>query len=122
MLIILYVLSGVYLLAINFYGFILIGSQKRAEEDGEVCRQRDGKVIVTGMLGGALGVYVAMFIFKYKLSSLPLMVLMPVFIAIAVYLTITCMTQNFFLPVGSFTNEQAYLSTIKDLLLSFRPE
>ena len=92
MLIFLYVLSGVYLLAINFYGFILIGSQKRAEEDGEVCRQRDGKVIVTGMLGGALGVYV------------------------------TCMTQNFFLPVGSFTNEQAYLSTIKDLLLSFRPE
>ena len=95
MLIFIKILLAVYLAAVNFYGFILTGQQKRAEEDGDACQVRDGKLFVTGILGGAAGVYVAMFIYKYRLSSLMLMVFMPVFIAVNVYLVIICFTRNF---------------------------
>ena len=99
MLIFLKILLSVYLVAINFYGFLLISQQKRAEEDGESCKIKDGKVFITGVLGGALGVYVSMFIFKYRLTSLALMVFMPVFIAVNVYLVVMLFTQNFgFMP------------------------
>ena len=95
MLIFIKILLIVYLVAINFYGFMLIGAQKRAEEDGDSCKVKDGKIFVTGLLGGALGVYVSMFIYKYRLTSLMLMVFMPVFIAVNVYLVIMLFSQNF---------------------------
>ena len=95
MLIFIKILISVYLAAVNFYGFILIGQQKRAEEDGDACSVRDGKVFVTGILGGAAGVYLAMFIYKYRLSNLMLMVFMPVLIAVNVYLAILCFSNDF---------------------------
>ena len=82
------VISAVYLVAVNVYGFILIYRQKRAEDEGSACEVKDGKVFFTGFIGGAVGVYVAMFIYKYRLTSLSLMVFMPVFIATTVFAAI----------------------------------
>ena len=95
MLIFIRILVVVYLVAVNFYGFMLIGAQKRAEDDGEPCKVKDGKIFVTGMLGGALGVYISMFIYKYRLTSLLLMVFMPVLIAASVYAVILLFSGNF---------------------------
>lgn len=45
-----------------------------------------GKLVLTGALGGAITVYVCMFLLKYKRSSLLLMVLMPLLGILNVYI------------------------------------
>ena len=97
------VIAIVYLLAVNFFGFLLIAGQKRAEEEGEECAVKDGKVFFTGVIGGALGIYIAMFVYKYRLTSLALMVFMPVFIAATVFAAVALFTYGFSFaarPVG----------------------
>ena len=82
-----YIVISVYVIAINVYGVLMLKFQKVARKNGddESIIVGDSKLILTGFLGGALGIYVFMFIFKYRLKSLVLMVLMPIFIAINVY-------------------------------------
>lgn len=97
MLIFIKVVVIVYFLAVNVYGFLLIMFQKKSEEE---CTERtvsDGKLFVAGALGGATGVYVAMFVFKYRLSSLFLMVMMPVLITINVYIIVFGFMNDFWL-------------------------
>ena len=95
MLIFLRIIVIVYLASVNFFAFMLVKSQKQAEEDGETCKIKDGKVFLTAVLGGATGVFVSMFIFKYRLTSLFLMVFMPVLIAVNVYIAIMAFSANF---------------------------
>ena len=57
----------------------------------------DGKLVLTGTVGGALGIYIAMFVYKYRLTSFLLMVIMPVFIAIFAYILFVCFTNNFWI-------------------------
>lgn len=80
----------VYFLAINVYGVLMLRYQKKARENGdeENISISDGKLLLTGFLGGAIGIYVSMFLFKYRLRSLFMMVLMPIFITINIYLLI----------------------------------
>lgn len=87
----------VYFLAVNVYGFILIHEQKKSLEESNEKKISDGKLFVAGALGGATGVYVAMFVFKYRLTSLFLMVLMPVLIAINFYVLIFGFYNDFWL-------------------------
>ena len=110
--IIIYIIFAVYLIAINLYGILLLKFQKKACEESvdlpdiknrdevtetdketfakkESCdnkKVRDYKLFLTGILGGATGIYAFMFIFKYRLKSMLLMVFMPVFIALNVYI------------------------------------
>ena len=95
--IIFYVILAVYVLAINFYGILMLHFQKkaRAEGDEENITVSDGKLLLTGLLGGATGIFVFMFIFKYRLKSMLMMVLMPIFIAINVYLVISSTKNGF---------------------------
>ena len=102
MAVLIYVLTIVYLIAINFYGILILHFQKKARQDGdeENIGISDTKLMLTAVLGGATGIYIFMFIFKYRLKSLVLMVFMPVMIALNVYLVIMAIKGGFagFIP------------------------
>lgn len=97
MLVLCYILAAVYMLAINIYGVLILNFQRKArlennEIDGSVS---DGKLFLAGALGGALGIYLFMFIRKYRLKSLFLMVSMPVLIALNIYVIVLLFNSNF---------------------------
>ena len=95
MLILIRVLVITYLVAINVYSFLLIVFQKKQVEENSKQTIKDGKLFITGILGGALGVYLAMFILSYRLSNLFLMVTMPLLIVMTVYVIIVGFQGNF---------------------------
>ena len=149
-MIILYILLVAYILAINFYAFILVKSlrDKEREEEArqasprvehaitpnshasqvadstaEPAPQMDnstnslnpanssnfanssnsaktpqktlGKLLITGALGGAIAVYVCMFVFKFKRTELLLMVVMPLLGVLNVYLWVLLFRSGF---------------------------
>ncbi len=108
-MIILYTMLIAYILAINFYAFLLVKSFRDKERKAELDKQSAplseasrataqepsapptadrylGKLLITGALGGAITIYVCMFLFKYKRSELLLMVVMPLLGVLNVYL------------------------------------
>lgn len=94
--IVFYVVLIAYLVAINVYGILMLHFQRKAiRECNEEKQVSDSKLFLAGLLGGALGIFVFMFIFKYRLKSLFLMVIMPVFIALNVYLVIALFRNGF---------------------------
>ena len=54
-----------------------------------------GKLLITGLLGGAITIYVCMFIFKYKRTELLLMVLMPLLGVLNIYLWVLLFRSGF---------------------------
>ncbi len=94
---IVYIIIAVYFLAVNFYGILMLNFQKKARQEGdeENIGVSDSKLLIAGILGGALGIFVFMFIFKYRLKSLFLMILMPIFIAINAYIMIMLFRNGF---------------------------
>lgn len=87
----------VYLLAVNVYAFLLVKTNRDAAEEDENFVVKEGKYFLTGLLGGALGIYVSMFVFRFKTENLFLMSLMPVLIAISAFIVYECFAKNFFL-------------------------
>lgn len=80
-----YIIFFSYVIAINVYSFILLKSQK----DNEGLEPfRDSKLIISSLLGGAIAVYAGMLFMKFRLNNIALMVLLPVFIAVHIYLSI----------------------------------
>ena len=93
-----YIIIIVYIIAINLYGILMLRFQKKAREDGdeENIGISDTKLLLAGILGGATGIFIFMFVFKYRLKSLFMMVLMPVFIAINIYLLFIALNSGLF--------------------------
>jgi len=71
--------------------------QKKAREDGdeENIGISDSKLLFAGLLGGARVINEIMFILKYRLKSLIMMVLMPLFISLNAYLIFTAINGGF---------------------------
>lgn len=97
-MILLYILVIAYILAVNFYAFLLIKTLKKAQTETAPLQEPStatptpeqtdksiSKLIITGLLGGAITIYVCMFILKYKRDNLLLMVLMPLLSVLNVY-------------------------------------
>ena len=101
------IILAVYLLAVNVYGFLLVKNGSEAEEGSCECL-KTSKYLLPGALGGALGVYVAMFVYKFRLESLALMAVLPVLIAVTVFAVYMLFARNFFLPVGGEQVVQAF--------------
>ncbi len=95
-MLLLYIIFGVYILAVNFYAVLLIKSQKE-ESGGDENKMHagDGKLILCALLGGAVGIYVSMFILKYRLKNMMLMILMPVISVLNIYFIIIAFKSGF---------------------------
>ena len=84
-----------YVLSINVYAFLLIFFQKKQHEENLESTVKDSKLFLTGLLGGAVGIYVAMFVYSYRLQSLFLMIVIPILIVLNAYFLIMGFTGNF---------------------------
>lgn len=95
-MLLLYIIFIVYILAVNFYAVILLKSQKDEYADDESkMKSGDGKLIITAILGGAISIYISMFIMRYRLKNLLLMILMPVIGVLNVYFCIVAFRSGF---------------------------
>lgn len=95
-MLLIYVIFIVYIIAVNFYAFILIKSQRDESDDNDAKSNRGlGKLFLTAILGGAIGIYVSMFIMRFRTDNLLLMILMPVIGVINVYLIIAAFRSGF---------------------------
>ena len=82
----LYLLLTVYILSVNFCAAMLVKRQYNAWEAGDTAvGKTDGKVILAALLGGAVAVFVTMFILRYRLSNLLFMIAMPVLSVVNLY-------------------------------------
>lgn len=117
---ILYIMLVAYILSINFYSFLLVKSLRDEEKKAELERQAAplidaaresaekplpqngktsdrslGKLCIAGALGGAVTIYICMFLFKYKRANLLLMVLMPLLGVLNIYIFVLLFRSGF---------------------------
>ncbi len=80
------ILLSTYILAVNFYAFRLLRTQRNRCSSGEIKEgDGDGKLLLAGVLGGAIAVYATMFFLKYRLESCILMLALPLLAVVNVY-------------------------------------
>lgn len=94
-MVLLYIIFGVYILAVNFYAVMLLKSQRDEYGDSESPKTGDGKLILTAILGGAVAIYVSMFIMKYRLKNALFMILMPVIGVLNIYFFVAAFRSGF---------------------------
>lgn len=82
------ILIAVYLVAVNVYAFFLMRLQKTQALYSNNTTVKDGKLLLVGIMGGALGIFISAFILSYRRDSMFIMIVMPLLIALTVYLTI----------------------------------
>ena len=94
-MILLYILFAVYIFAVNFYSFLLIKNQRESFNETEQRKIGDGKLFLAAFLGGAVTMYVSMFVFRYRLNNMFLMLSLPVLSALNIYLFILAYRSGF---------------------------
>ncbi len=94
-MVLLYIVFSVYIVAVNFYAVLLIKSQRDefGDDNGKVTG--DGKLILTAILGGAIALYVSMFIMRYRLKNIMLMLLLPIIAVFNVYFFVLAFRSGF---------------------------
>ena len=99
-MLLLYILFGVYLAAVNIYSFLLVRSQKQASRDQEYAsKNRNSKLLIAGFLGGAIAAYAALFLLKFKTDNLLLMIILPILAVLNIYLIIILFRNSFFISL-----------------------
>lgn len=94
-MVLLYIIFGVYIAAINFYAVLLIKSQRDEYGESDSHVTRDGKLILTALLGGAIALYLSMFFMRYRLKNLLLMILLPVLGVLNIYFFVIAFRSGF---------------------------
>ena len=128
-MILLYILLIAYILAVNFYSFLLVKSLRDKERLVELEKLKNsplsavsetatdlneptaqpqnttpttqpeqrytGKLCIAGLLGGAITIYVSMFLLKFRRSDLLLMILMPLLGVLNIYLWVLLFKSGF---------------------------
>ena len=95
-MLLMYIVFTVYIIAINFYSVMLLISQKNEYLiDESKLNSGDGKLILSALLGGALGIYVTLFITRFKLKNMLFMILMPVIGALNVWFIVLAYRSGF---------------------------
>ncbi len=84
-----------YIVSLNVYSYLLIYFQKKQLEESNETSVKDAKLFLSGLIGGAIGIYVSMFIYKYRLQNMLFMILVPMLIVLNVYVFISIFTGNF---------------------------
>ena len=95
-MLLLYIIFIVYILAVNFYAVLMLKSQRdEYGYDDKKSNSGTGKIILTAILGGAIGIYISMFILRFRTNNLLLMILMPVIGVLNVYFFIVAFRSGF---------------------------
>lgn len=92
--VIIYIATGVYFVAVNLYGIIIMKLQKDAREFGEERGVSDLRLIFTALLGGATGLFSSMLVMRYRIKNIFFMTVLPVIIVFNVYAIILLFTQS----------------------------
>lgn len=88
-MLLLYIVFAVYIIAVNVYSVMLLLAQRNEYlSDESKFNAGDGKLILSALLGGAIGIYVTMFITRFKLKNMLLMILLPVIAVLNVWLCV----------------------------------
>lgn len=79
------------------------GKQQK-EEEAEILNKysrkpvSDLKLLLCSLLGGALGIYIALFVFRYRLRDITMMVLVPTILVLNIYLYLQVFTVWIIVP------------------------
>lgn len=95
-MLLLYIIFCVYILAINAYSVMFLLSLKNDYlTDDSKPGAGDGKLLLSALLGGAIGIYVTMIITRFKLKNLPLMIALPVIGVLNVWFCVLAFRSGF---------------------------
>ena len=70
-----------YLCVINSLGFVVCTADKRAAVKSRR-RERESTLFALAFIGGALGIWVSMLIFRHKTKKLKFTLVMPIFVLV----------------------------------------
>lgn len=95
-MLLLYIIFGAYIIAVNVYSVMLLISLKNEALFDETKKNvGDGKLLLSAILGGAIGIYVTMFITRFKLKNMLLMILLPVIAVLNVWFCVLAFRSGF---------------------------
>ena len=85
-MILLTVLLSTYILAVNYYAFRLLKKQQEDTDVGDMqAGHGDGRLLLISAMGGAIAVFVTMFVLRYRLDSMLLMIVLPLLAVVNIY-------------------------------------